>query len=209
MATTWYSFPTINGSDTVDAVNAINGLANSVDAALRNVANDIPSLDSINSQLATITQDIQTIKTNLSTTTTNANKALNDSATALSTAQNVNAAWSGSPVSILESYNSQFITQASNLTVYNWGNVVTVKVSAENLEYGTRNVVGKIRAGYWPTNTLLVAVLQQQTEGSPWAYFTIDTSTGEIAVNPTYSGSKPDNLTTVSTMMAYLVNVQG
>lgn len=34
MATTHYSFPTINGTDTIDGVNAINGLANAVDTAL-------------------------------------------------------------------------------------------------------------------------------------------------------------------------------
>lgn len=42
MATTHYNFPTIVGTDTIDGVNAINGLANAVDAALHGVANDIP-----------------------------------------------------------------------------------------------------------------------------------------------------------------------
>lgn len=42
MATAHYSFPTIVGTDTVDGVNAINGLANSVDAALFGVAGEIP-----------------------------------------------------------------------------------------------------------------------------------------------------------------------
>lgn len=42
MATTHYNFPTITGTDTIDGVNAINGLANAVDAALYGVANDIP-----------------------------------------------------------------------------------------------------------------------------------------------------------------------
>lgn len=37
MATTHYSFPTINGTDTIDGVNAINGLANAVDTALYQV----------------------------------------------------------------------------------------------------------------------------------------------------------------------------
>lgn len=41
MATSHYNFPTINGTDTIDGVNAINGLANSVDAALFGVAGDI------------------------------------------------------------------------------------------------------------------------------------------------------------------------
>lgn len=42
MATSHYNFPTINGTDTIDGVNAINGLANSVDAALFGVAGEIP-----------------------------------------------------------------------------------------------------------------------------------------------------------------------
>ena len=42
MATSHYNLPTINGADTIDGVNAINGLANSVDAALFGVAGEIP-----------------------------------------------------------------------------------------------------------------------------------------------------------------------
>lgn len=42
MATEHYSFPTIVGTDTIDGVNAINGLANSVDTALFGVAGEIP-----------------------------------------------------------------------------------------------------------------------------------------------------------------------
>lgn len=42
MTTTHYNFPTITGTDTIDGVNAINGLANAVDTALYGVANDVP-----------------------------------------------------------------------------------------------------------------------------------------------------------------------
>lgn len=42
MATSHYNFPTINGTDTIDAVNAINGLANAIDAALFGLAGEIP-----------------------------------------------------------------------------------------------------------------------------------------------------------------------
>ena len=46
MATSHYSLPTINGTDTIDGVNAINGLANAVDTALYQVAGQIaPSYD--------------------------------------------------------------------------------------------------------------------------------------------------------------------
>lgn len=43
MATTHYNLPTIVGTDTIDGVNAINGLANSVDSALFGVAGTIPN----------------------------------------------------------------------------------------------------------------------------------------------------------------------
>lgn len=42
MATAHYNFPTINGTDTIDGVNAINGLANAIDSALFSVAGSIP-----------------------------------------------------------------------------------------------------------------------------------------------------------------------
>ena len=42
MATNHYSLPTIVGTDTIDGVNAINGLANAVDTALYSVAGSIP-----------------------------------------------------------------------------------------------------------------------------------------------------------------------
>lgn len=54
MATTHYSFPTINGTDTIDGVNAINGLANAVDTALYQVeqeGGDTPGANSINTSM--------------------------------------------------------------------------------------------------------------------------------------------------------------
>lgn len=42
MATSHYNFPTINGTDTIDGVNAINGLANAIDAALFKIAGSVP-----------------------------------------------------------------------------------------------------------------------------------------------------------------------
>lgn len=42
MTTAHYNFPTIIGTDTIDGVNAINGLANAVDSALFGVAGSIP-----------------------------------------------------------------------------------------------------------------------------------------------------------------------
>lgn len=207
MATTYYNLPTVNGSDTADFVNAINGLATATDAALRNVANDIPNIDTINSQIATINSEITNIKATLTTTTSTANNALNTAQTALSTAQNITAAWKASPLDILQDSAPNFITNPANLEAKLWGNIVTVKFAASNLPYGVRSEIGHIKAGYYPMSSLLIAVLQQQTEGSPWAFFTIDNTDGTIAINPTYSGAKPEITTTVSGMIAYPVDV--
>ena len=54
MATTHYSFPTINGTDTIDGVNAINGLANAVDTALYKLeqkGSATPGANSINTSM--------------------------------------------------------------------------------------------------------------------------------------------------------------
>lgn len=66
MATTHYSFPTINGTDTIDGVNAINGLANAVDTALYKVEQEgsgTPGANSITSAMiqngAVTTEKIQ------------------------------------------------------------------------------------------------------------------------------------------------------
>lgn len=41
MATTNYAFPTIQASDEIDGVSAINGLANAVDASLKELSDSI------------------------------------------------------------------------------------------------------------------------------------------------------------------------
>lgn len=72
MATTHYDFPTINGSDAIDGVNAINGLANAVDTALYAV------------DAAVIAQegDIEEAKTNASSASAAAEAATTNAAAA-------------------------------------------------------------------------------------------------------------------------------
>lgn len=57
MTTTHYSFPTINGTDTIDGVNAINGLANAVDTALYQVSQEGGSAPGANSVTSTMIQN--------------------------------------------------------------------------------------------------------------------------------------------------------
>lgn len=76
MATTHYDFPTVNGTDAIDGVNAINGLANAVDTALYAV------------DAAVIAQegDIEEAKTNASSASAAASAASTNATAAQQTA---------------------------------------------------------------------------------------------------------------------------
>ena len=84
MATTHYSFPTINGTDTIDGVNAINGLANAVDTALYQVEQEgggTPGANSINTSMI---QDGAVTETKLASAVTS---KINQGVSAASTAE--------------------------------------------------------------------------------------------------------------------------
>lgn len=84
MATTHYSFPTINGTDTIDGVNAINGLANAVDTALYQVEQEgggTPGANTINTSMI---QDGAVTETKLASTVTS---KINQGVSAASTAE--------------------------------------------------------------------------------------------------------------------------
>lgn len=73
MATTAWKLPTINGTDTVDGVNAINGLANAVDTALTAVNT---TASGAATAASTAQQTANTAKTSADTATKNASSAL-------------------------------------------------------------------------------------------------------------------------------------
>ena len=83
MATTHYSFPTIVGTDTIDGVNAINGLANAVDAALYNVSQEggLPGANTITTNMI---QDGAVTETKLASAVTS---KINQGVSAASTAE--------------------------------------------------------------------------------------------------------------------------
>lgn len=195
MATTNYSLPTINGTDTVNGVDAINGLANAVDAALKSIANSIPNLDNINSQLATLQQQV-----------TSASGTANQ---ALSTANNVNQAWNAAPANVLQDSVYTYVQSADALTAYSWGNVVTIKLtSVRNLPYNQSTTIGHVKNGYWPTADILGTCTIAQTSGSQWAFFKIQASDGAIVVNPTSDGTETPGGATVVGTLAYLCHIQ-
>lgn len=83
MSTTHYSFPTINGTDTIDGVNAINGLANAVDTALYNVSQEggLPGANTITTNMI---QDGAVTETKLASAVTS---KINQGVSAASTAE--------------------------------------------------------------------------------------------------------------------------
>lgn len=84
MATTHYSFPTINGTDTIDGVNAINGLANAVDTALYQVEQEGGSTPGANSINTSMIQDGAVTETKLDSAVTS---KINQGVSAASTAE--------------------------------------------------------------------------------------------------------------------------
>lgn len=179
MATTHYNFPTIVGTDTIDGVNAINGLANSVDAALFNVAGDIPpaytlpiagttSLGgvrgsgqiSVNAGTGDMTINNGVINSSMIQTgailgSNIANGAisstqLDSSLTASINAGNAaNTAFNAIPTSCGSSTNANWTVRA-----YTWGNLVIVQAKTVSpVTFGTMNrgyKIGTINTGYRP-----------------------------------------------------------
>lgn len=84
MATTHYSFPTINGTDTIDGVNAINGLANAVDTALYQVEQEGGGTPGANSITTNMIQDGAVTETKLDSAVTS---KINQGVSAASTAE--------------------------------------------------------------------------------------------------------------------------
>lgn len=177
MATTHYSFPTINGTDTIDGVNAINGLANAVDTALYQVSQEggDPGTNSITTAMiqngAVTTDKLNSTVQSQITQGVNAAATAN---TANSTANSVKNSFEAAPVNVGSGMNG-------DSTAYAWGNVVSVQIAATGIPGNARTVVGHVSSAYAPTRTLTglcMSAADPKTIG-----FLQVTTTGEIAVN--------------------------
>lgn len=179
MATTHYNFPTITGTDTIDGVNAINGLANSVDAALYGVAGSIPedyelpiagttSLGgvrgagqisvnpttgnmSINNDVinSSMIQSGAILGSNIANGAISSSQ-LDSSLTATINAGNAaNTAFNAMPTSCGSATNANWTVRA-----YTWGNLVIVQAKTVNpVTFGSTNQaykIGTINTGYRP-----------------------------------------------------------
>lgn len=205
MATSHYNFPTINGTDTIDGVNAINGLANSVDAALFGVAGSIPkeytlpiagttSLGgvrgsgdiSVNASTGDMTLNDGTVTASkLTAGAVTTDKVLNGAvtseklasgvATQINNGNNAWVQWSGETSSI-------GTAMTSGCTACAWGNVVTVECAAVSVPGNQKTQVGTLGAQYAPAATTTGVVLSTNTGISRAGFLQIDTS-GNVFIN--------------------------
>lgn len=224
MATSHYNFPTINGTDTIDGVNAINGLANSVDAALFGVAGSIPqeytlpiagttSLGgvrgsgdiSVNASTGDMTLNDGTVTAGkLTAGAVTTDKVLNGAvtseklasgvATQINNGNNAWVQWSGE--------NSAIGTaMASGCTACAWGNVVTVECSSVSVPGNQKTQIGTLGAQYAPPVTATGLVTSTYSGVSRTGFLQVDTS-GNVFINMVTGQSATEAATGVLTFLA-------
>jgi hypothetical protein len=223
MATSHYNFPTINGTDTIDGVNAINGLANSVDAALFGVAGDIPeayalpvagttSLGgvrgsgdiSVNASTGDMALNDGTVTAGkLTAGAVTTDKVLNGAvtseklasgvATQINNGNNAWVQWSGKTSAI-------GTAMTSGCTACAWGNVVTVECSNVSVPGNQKTKIGTLGAQYAPAVTATGVVLSTNNGVSRPGFLQVDTS-GNVFINMVTGQSATETATGVLTFL--------
>lgn len=224
MATSHYNFPTINGTDTIDGVNAINGLANSVDAALFGVAGSIPqeyalpvagttSLGgvrgsgdiSVNASTGDMALNDGTVTAGkLTAGAVTTDKVLNGAvtseklasgvATQINNGNNAWVQWSGETSAI-------GTAMASGCTAYAWGNVVTVECASVSVPGNQKTQIGTLGAQYAPPVTATSLVASTYTGASRTGFLQVDAS-GNVFINMVTGQSATESATGVLTFLA-------
>lgn len=224
MATPHYNFPTINGTDTIDGVNAINGLANSVDNALFGVAGDITegytlpiagttSLGgvrgsgdiSVNAATGDMTLNDGTVTASkLTAGAVTTDKVLNGAVTTEKLASGVatqinngNNAW----VQWSSEISAIGTAMASGCTAHAWGNVVTVECSAVSVPGNKKTQIGTLGARYAPAVTATGLVLSLSSGPARPGFLQVDTS-GNVYINMVTGQSATEGATGTLTFLA-------
>lgn len=224
MATSHYNFPTINGTDTIDGVNAINGLANSVDAALFGVAGEVPeayalpiagttSLGgvrgsgdiSVNASTGDMTLNDGTVTASkLSASAVTTDKVLNGAvtgeklassvATQINNGNNAWVQWSGEARAI-------GTAMSSNCTARAWGNVVTVACSGVSVLGNQKTQVGTLGAQYAPAVEITGLVMSTYSATHRTGFIKVDTS-GNVFINMLTGLAETESATGTLTFLA-------
>lgn len=192
MATTHYSFPTINGTDTIDGVNAINGLANAVDTALYQVEQEgggTPDANSINTSM--IQNGAVTTEKLNSTVQTQIQQGVN----AQTTANQALAAVNATPTSVLKS------TSQGTIRAHKYGPIVIIQFHGTNLTITAgANDVGTVQSNAKPASQVESATSLTNSSSVSGIYVTAD---GRIGLWGLENGSNVD----VRASLAYFVGV--
>lgn len=224
MATSHYNFPTINGTDTIDGVNAINGLANSVDAALFGVAGSIPqeytlpiagttSLGgvrgsgdiSVNASTGDMTLNDGTVTAGkLTAGAVTTDKLLNGAvtseklasgvATQINNGNNAWVQWSGETSAI-------GTAMTSGCTAYAWGKVVTVQCAGVSVPGNQKKQIGTLGAQYAPPVTATGLVTSSSSGSNRTGFLQVDTS-GNVFINMVTGQSQTEDATGIMTFLA-------
>lgn len=223
MATSHYNFPTINGTDTIDGVNAINGLANSVDAALFGVAGSIPqeyalpiagttSLGgvrgsgdiSVNASTGDMTLNDGTVTAGkLTPGAVTTDKVLNGAitgeklatgvATQVNNGNNAWVQWSGETSAI-------GTAMTTGCTAYAWGNVVTVVCSGVSVPGNQKTQIGTLGAQYAPPVTATGLAVSAASGSNRTGFLQVDIS-GNVFINMVTGQSQTEDATGVVTFL--------
>jgi hypothetical protein len=178
MATTHYSFPTINGTDTIDGVNAINGLANAMDTALYQVEQEgggTPGANSINTSM--IQNGAVTTEKLNGTVQAQIQQGVN----AQTTAQQALTAVNATPTSVVAS------ASQGTIRAHKYGPLVVIQFLGTNMSLtGGANDVGTVRSNAKPA-AQVEAAASLNTEGLAGFYVASDGRIGVWLYGPDIS----------------------
>ena len=192
MATTHYSFPTINGTDTIDGVNAINGLANAVDTALYQVAQEGGSAPGANSITTSMIQNGAVTTEKLASTV---QSQIQQGVNAESTAQQALAAVNATPTSVVGS------TTQGTIRAHKYGPLVVIQFYGQNMNLTTGgNDIGTVQSSAAPSAQVENAASVNNTSTACGLYVTSDGRIGIWA----YEGGSAVN---VRASLAYFVGL--
>lgn len=192
MATTHYSFPTINGTDTIDGVNAINGLANAVDTALYQVEQEGGSTPGANSINTSMIQNGAVTAEKLNSTV---QSQIQQGVNAETTANQALAAVNATPTSVVAS------TSQGTIRAHKYGPLVVIQFYGTNMTIKAgANDVGKVRSNAKPASQVESATSLTNSNSVSGLYVTAD---GRIGIWGLEGGSNVD----VRASLAYFVGV--
>lgn len=182
MATTYYNLPTINGTDTIDGVNAINGLANAVDSALHDVSSNASTVPGANSVNTAAIQDGAVTSEKLNSTVQ-------------SQIQQALDAVSAPPTSVLAS------TSKGTIRAHKYGPLVVIQFHGTSMTLTSgANDVGRVQSNACPASQVENATTGTVSKSVSGIYATAD---GRIGLWALEGGSNVD----VRGSLTYFVGV--